>query len=97
MRRFTLEEICWIYATRGEFDPEDLSVLKTAHQNNLQTMTGVQVAVSADERMLAKDLGIDGCGHSSMAESVAHVLDCVLDTEGDHLEAVRTCIREARQ
>ena len=83
-----LKDVLWIYAARGEINPADVPLLEAEHRHNLQTH-GSYVLSDAEMRMLSSELGIHHGGRSSYAESLAHVLDCIHDTEGDHLDAIR--------
>lgn len=86
-----INEIVWIYAGMQEINVEDVELLETDHAFNLRLLaSGDATPPEIADVELCRYLGL--LPGSTFVECIAHVLDSVFDTDGEHLEAIRASI-----
>ena len=86
-----IEEVMWIYAARQEINQEDVELLEALHDQALTDLFGGASHPIADS-FLCQQLYLPV--GSTFVECVAHILDEVFDTPGDHLAAICSLIQE---
>ena len=90
-RQELIQEAVWIYAARQEINQEDVELLEALHDQALTDLAGGASHPIADS-FLCQQLYLPV--GSTFVECVAHILDEIFDTPGDHLEAIRSLIQE---
>ena len=90
-RQEQIEEAVWIYAARQEINQEDAELLEADHEQALRDLAGGGSPFIADGS-LCQQLGLPA--GSTFVECIAHTLDEVHDTPGDHLAAIRSLVQE---